>query len=153
MFPGIHQIVTLPTRKQKILDFISTDLYSFYLTPEITSSLGPDDPSKAKKSDHLIPIAKPRTTDNNSKAGAKKIITKRPMPKSAIDEFGRWIGTQEWNELSNELNVTQLTEKLINIVQSKVDEIFPLKTCRVPANNKPWFNNCLLYTSPSPRDS
>ena len=26
------------------------------------------------------------------------------------------------------------------IVQSRVDETFPLKTCKVPTKNKPWFN-------------
>lgn len=76
------------------MDFISSDLYKFYFPPEITNPLGPDDPSKAKPSDHMIPIARPRSTDNISGNGGKKVVFKRPMPQSAIDAFGRWVSIQ-----------------------------------------------------------
>lgn len=147
LYPGIHQINFKPTRKGKILDFISTDLYKFYQTPEILNPHEPDDPSKAKKSDHMIPIARPKSVENISSQNNKKVIVKRPMPQSAIDSFGRWVGLQSWVELSNETTADKITDKFINIVQSKIDEMFPLKTCKVPKNNKPWFTHKLRTLS------
>ena len=54
LYPGLHQIVKSPTRKNKILDFICTDLYSFYQVPEVVNPLEADDNKKAKPSDHSI---------------------------------------------------------------------------------------------------
>ena len=96
LYPGIHQINTKPTRKNKILDFISTDLHSFYQLPFITNPLGPDNSSKAKPSDHKIPIARPKSSFTECKG--KKEITKRPMTESGIAAFGRWVGSQSWEE-------------------------------------------------------
>ena len=106
LYPGIHQINCKPTRKGKILDFIATDLHQYYLLPEITNPLGPDNPLKAKASDHKIPIAKPKTDENKSTNDGKKLVIKRPMPQSAIDAFGRWVGTQSWEELLESCGLT-----------------------------------------------
>ena len=63
------------------------------------------------------------------------------MTQSCLDAFGRWVGTHDWNELDNHLNVNQLTDNFFVTVQSKVDEIFPIKTSKIPIKNKPWFDH------------
>ena len=61
-------MVKSPTRKDKILDFFSTDLYHLYQLPIITQPLQPDDPSKAKASDHSIPVIIPKSSNNEIKS-------------------------------------------------------------------------------------
>ena len=57
--PKFRQIVTLPTRKDKILSVIITDLSSHYDTPTILAPVDPDIPGVGKHSDHSTPFAKP----------------------------------------------------------------------------------------------
>ena len=109
--------------------------------------LGPDDPSKSKQSDHMIPLAKPRNGGNISSQNKYKIVTKKPMPQSAIDAFGRWISTQSWDELGEQLSADQLTNKFTNILQGKIDEYFPLKQSKILINSKPWFTHKLRTLS------
>ena len=59
-------MVKSPTRKDRILDFFSTDFYNLYQIPTISKPLQPDDPTKAKASDHSIPVIKPKTSNNES---------------------------------------------------------------------------------------
>ena len=93
-------------------------------------------------------IARPRSTSHKAKAtDNKKLITKRPMPESGISAFGRWVGTHSWDELSEDLDANKLTDKFFDVVHAKVDSIFPLKTARIPINNKPWFNHKLRELS------
>ena len=51
--PAFRQIVNLPTRKDKILDIIVTDLHSFYEEPEIIHPDEVDDGAPDFSSDHL----------------------------------------------------------------------------------------------------
>ena len=145
LYPGIHQIVTEATRKHKILDFLSTDLHSLYQVPIITDSLGPDDPTKAKPSDHKIPIATPKCTNLEEKG--KITITKRPMTESNLSTFGNWIASQTWEEMETVSNIDQLSNMFLSKIQTKIDELFPTVTTRVPKNNKPWFNHKLRELS------
>ena len=138
LYPGLHQIVKAPTRKNKILDFICTDLYKLYQVPEILDPLEADDPNKAKPSDHSIPLARPRTNNNQTKG--KRIITKRPMPESKLMEFGSWISTKNWDDIKQHEAIDDTVNKFTKTVQDQIDELFPTKTMKISINSKPWFD-------------
>ena len=59
--PKFQQIVRKPTRGNKILSVIVTDLHQFYKDPEILPPINPDIIGKGKPSDHSTPFAEPIT--------------------------------------------------------------------------------------------
>ena len=131
--------------KNKILDFISTDLFEYYNVPIIIKPLQPYNPMKAKPSDHSIPLAKPKSTHENKKE--KKTFVKRPMLDLNLSLFGKWDSTQPWEELETNSDINQMVEDFTNKIQNKVDDLFPQKTFTVPVNSKPWFNHELKELS------
>ena len=50
--PSFAQIVSKPTRKDKVLSVIITDLRRFYVEPKIVAPIPVDDPKKGVPSDH-----------------------------------------------------------------------------------------------------
>ena len=53
----LKQIVDRPTLNGSILDFLITNMSSFYVTPTIFPPIMPDNPQLAKPSDHSVPIS------------------------------------------------------------------------------------------------
>ena len=69
-----------------------------------------DDSSKAKASDHLIPVIIPKTSDFET--SHKRTVIKRPMPDSSMREFGRWAATESWEEIIKGENINKMFNKL-----------------------------------------
>ena len=94
----MSQIVTLPTRGNKILDVIITNLGNLYSTPVIHPPVPPDQPTH-EPSDHSVPVAYPLS--NQSQQCSKEYFIKkhRPLNDSGIREFGQWITHQSWDNL------------------------------------------------------
>ena len=57
----LKQIVSLPTRKNKILDICITNMSKYYNTPSIVSPVEPDDLNNGVPSDHSVPFCVPHT--------------------------------------------------------------------------------------------
>ena len=57
----LKQTVNKFTRQDKIIDILIMNLSKFYNSPIVAPPLNPDDPSKAKPSDHSVPVAIPHT--------------------------------------------------------------------------------------------
>ena len=57
----LRQVVDKCTRQGAILDIINMNLISYYNSLFIAPPLQPDDPSKAKPSDHSVPVCTPHT--------------------------------------------------------------------------------------------
>jgi hypothetical protein len=54
--PAFRQIVLKPTRKDKVLSVIITDLHRYYQEPIILPPLKPDKLGIGKPSDHSVPV-------------------------------------------------------------------------------------------------
>ena len=57
--PTFRQIVIKPTRGDKILDVLVTDLHTYYQEPFIQPPIKPDNPNEGKPSDQKAPVANP----------------------------------------------------------------------------------------------
>ena len=66
--------------------------FSFYKTPVIVPPLQPDDPSKAKASDHSIPVCAPHTDRYKPASRNYRVFKYRPLPESSVSKFGDWMG-------------------------------------------------------------
>ena len=99
--PSLRQIVLKPTRGQKILDVIVTNLGPFYQEPCIIPAILPDNSGHGAPSDHYgvcaTPISPHEVTINRTK------ITKlvRPIPDSLITNFDTLLVNKDFQFLHN----------------------------------------------------
>ena len=89
--PNFRQVVTTPTRKDKILDPIITTLGKFYQGPVCLPPLDNDPDKSGAPSDHMIVLMKPIDSISNNPARKLKIVKYRPLTESGIRNMGDWI--------------------------------------------------------------
>ncbi|XP_063880642.1 uncharacterized protein LOC135111371 isoform X2 [Scylla paramamosain] len=77
----LTQVVDFPTHQQAILDLILTDLGQQYSPPKLLPPMG--------RSTHLSILWTPTATTS----------TRRPIPDSAMREFGQWVTQHPWTEV------------------------------------------------------
>ena len=125
--PSLRQIVLKPTRKNKTLTIVITDLHRFYQEPIIVAPVPVDQGVVGVPSDHngvlVIPL-------NNLSSTSKSTIVKtvRPIKQSALDNLGKQIVLEEWKFLLPELSPTSLVQLFQDHCGNLVDTHFPLKT-------------------------
>ena len=138
--PRLKQIVTKYTYRRKILDIILTNMSHLYAVPEIVPAVPPDNPHVGVASDHSTVVATPLTQDSVGRLRDFVTRTYRPLPQSGILEFGQWICSEDWLGITEQVNPTQQVEEFQNIVNTKLDAIFPQKTVKInPTLDKPFF--------------
>ena len=90
----LRQVVNRSTRLGAILDIIIMNCSGYYKTPVIVPPLQPDDPSKAKASDHSVPVCVPHTDRYKPASRNYRVLKYRPLPESSVSKFGDWIVKQ-----------------------------------------------------------
>ena len=90
----LKQINSLSSRQGAILDILIMNLSKFYNSPLIAPPLLPDDPTKAKPSDHSVPIAYPHTDRHNPPARSYTYHTYRPLPNSRLEKFSQLLAVE-----------------------------------------------------------
>ena len=140
--PKLKQIVTLPTRKDKILSVILTNLGQFYCEPVIHPPVSPDLPGYAP-SDHSVPVAYPLSNVNPVCHNNFNVRMRRPLPESGIQIFGKWITNEGWEQISSEPSPTEQAKCIEEIFMKKLDEIFPQKSVQLSLSALPFFTSDL----------
>ena len=138
--PRLRQIVTKYTHGRKILDVIMTNMSPLYGIPEIVPAVPPDNPQVGVASDHSTVVATPLTQDSVGRSRDYVTRTYRPLPQSGISEFGQWICTEDWRNIADMENTTQQVQEFENIVNKKLELIFPKKSVKInPTLDKPFY--------------
>ena len=88
--PSFRQIVLKPTRKNKTLTVVITDLHRFFQEPIIIPPVPVDVGATGVPSDHQGVLVLP-LNNNPTTAKQKKLITVRPIKESDLDRFGQTI--------------------------------------------------------------
>ena len=141
--PNMRQCVTKATRKGKILLIIITDLHPYYQAVMIVPPLLPDKEGQGKPSDHSTPIIKVTRNQNDSKRSSYSIKTVRPLKTSDINLFGCWIGKESFKDVMDKETPDEKVAMLKEIMNRKVDEIFPTKEVKVFYRDKEFMNDRL----------
>ena len=79
---------------------------TYFKTPVITPPLQPDDPTKAKPSDHSVPVCIPHTDRYRPPSRNYRVVKYRPLPESCLRDFGEWIEAEEWDCIKDEMSPT-----------------------------------------------
>ena len=127
---GLRQIVGLPTRGSAILDKIFTDINSCS-QPDILAPLG--------TADHNTVL----WSTSGSLEPSRQTRSVRPLTDSSIREFGRWICSQNWEDIFDIADIDVAAEKLQKKLRDAYEEHFPETSYRCKTNEPPWMTKRL----------
>ena len=140
--PSFRQIVLKPTRKDKTLTIVITDLHRLFQEPFIIPPVPVDRGAAGVPSDHLGVLVLP--VNSSAPAGkTKRSITVRPIKQSALDSFGKQIVLEDWSFMDPESSSTTLVECFQEHCTSLVEYHFPLKTVQISSYDQPFFTDRL----------
>ena len=143
----LRQVVDLPTRKGVILDIILINIPQFYNAPIIVPPVPCDNPADGVPSDHSVPVCVPHSDRNNPPVRRFKTVTYRPLPDSAVRQFGSWITSESFSQIKDDLPPSLHAKSLESILLANLDKYCPQKTMRVGPQDKPWMNSELKVIS------
>ena len=138
--PRLKQLVTKFTCNGKILDVLLSNLHEFYSVPEIVPPVPADNPLQGKPSDHSVPVARPHSSTGVNRANEYRIKISRPMPDSGIRKFGMWIIDEQRDCIVPGSKPADQAVALQQMLEIKMDEIFPKKTVKLSNKDKCWAN-------------
>ena len=115
-----------------MLDLILTNIENHYCAPSCLAPLG--------KSDHTCILWKPniKTTVNNVRR-----LTVRPFYPTRICNFGRWITSQNWEEVKTCTTTQEKIDAFYGLLDVAIDNYFPTKVVKIHNTDKPWITQHL----------
>ena len=134
------QIVQEWTRMDppSILDPIIMTLSKCYQEPVCMDPLDSDSDQNGTKSDHRLVIARPISAINNKAIRRIRKVEVRPFPQSGMDLFKDWLMDQSWQQVYDAQSAHSKAQIFQEILITKLDEIFPLKTRNISSDDQPW---------------
>ena len=135
---NFKQIVLQPTRKDKTLTVVITDLHLLYQEPRIVPPVPVDQGVHGVPSDHngvlLIPI-----NNFSRKTSTKKKTSIRPIKESSLQLFGQTFVQESWDFLLPDSSPTKLVEQFQSHSSDLVDQFFPWETVTFSSFDQPFF--------------
>ena len=128
------------THDDKCLDILITNLHNLYQPPDIVEACQPDDPTKAKPSDHLVPVAYPISGESGAVTRHYQVMKTRPLCESGVREFGSWLTHHDWKDLDVSNHPDEKEQIFLNLLSSKINEIFPEKSVKLSNQDLPFIN-------------
>ncbi|XP_072039411.1 uncharacterized protein [Amphiura filiformis] len=122
------QVVDKPTRGDSILDKIVTNLSTFYNTPFVSAPIG--------TSDHRTVLWTPK--DHEIRSNSVHTRKVRPLKDSNLREFGRWITSHTWTEVTEAANTGDKTSAFYKTLNTAIQLHFPCRKVKLHVHDKPW---------------
>ena len=133
---ALKQCVTVPTRKEAILEIVLSDMSHLYHPPTTLPPLQADSDKNGADSDHNIVIFAPNSNSNHQVRRTKKTIKVRPLPDSKIYKFEHDMINCDWGPVVNTENVDEKVSQFHQILTSTLDKHFPEKTVKISSLHK-----------------
>ena len=126
-------------------------MHKNYTEPLIFPPVKPDNTSEnitsnAKPSDHSVPVSVPMTSSYQIKQEYRTRVF-RPFPESGIQQFGKWITSEDWTDMKSTTSLTETVSLFDEKIHMKVEECLPLKNVKAPITDKPWITKELSELS------
>ena len=143
--PSLKQVVQVPTRLNPdvTLDPIITTMRKFYQPPITKPPIDNAQDKEGKPSDHLVVLMYPINAQIGCPPRKNRLVTFRPLPQSGINNMGRWIQQQSWDQIYHCRDVNLKAEILQNMMKEKLDEFLPIKMIKISTDDKPCINQQL----------
>ena len=139
--PTLKQLVQGVTNKNndRLLDVIFTDSHDIMQQPVILPPMQVDTGKEGKDSDHKGVECLPRTTVAQTGGQVREKILVRRFPESKIVDFGFKLVDQDWADLKDSMDSTELVDTFVKISVKLVEDSFPQKEILVGPEDKPYF--------------
>ena len=114
----MRQLVTDVTRLDPpaMLDPIMSTLSLYYQEPVCLTPLDNDPDKNGCPSEHLIVVMRPINCIDNKSGRTYREIKVRPLPRSGLDKFRKWIQEEDWSKVMSATNVDEKAETLQSLV-------------------------------------
>ena len=122
-----YSAVDLDLDKNAIIDIIIMNVSGYYKSVVIAPPLQPDDPTRAKPSDHSVPVCIPHTDRYTPAARNYRVIKFRPLPESSVRRFGEWIVNENWDCLNDEMSSTEQSVMFEQLMSKQLNKFCPAK--------------------------
>ena len=139
--PRFGQIVTGHTHGVKTIDVIITSCPELYSVLELSAPVLPDNPARAKPSDHKVPVARPLAVTGVAAVNTYEERVCRPLPESGRRDFMKWVHSDIWGTMADEDDPTKLFAEFQKLVQEKVDFLLLEKRIRITKKDKEFITN------------
>ena len=137
-FPDLVNVVATPTRGNRILDVIVTNLHQSYDKAVILPPIQPDVVGNGVPSDHSVAIARPNV-DKGSRTGfsRKEVRTRRVVLTSSLALLGMFLATFDWSGLYSLPGVDSKLLYMNEVLFAAQDHFCPLETFTVRLGKHP----------------
>ena len=136
MLPRFGQIVTGYTHGVKTIDVIITSCPELYSVPKLSAPVLPDNPLRAKPSDHKVPVARPLAATGVAAVNTYEERVCRPLPEFGRPDFMKWAHSDVWGTMSDKDDPTKLFAEFQKLFQEKVNFLLPEKRIRITKKDK-----------------
>ncbi|XP_071477419.1 uncharacterized protein [Diadema antillarum] len=125
---NFRQVVDKPTRGERILDKIVTNVHARYNDPHILAPLG--------RSDHSSVWWTSREPTPPSNSSQTRMT--RPMKDSSIRAFGQWISNHDWEEINTDDSVSEQCANFYATLHTAIEKHFPMRRVKLHPTDKDW---------------
>ena len=130
-FPLIKKLQTGPTRGNRTLDLIYTDIN--ITSVDLTVPLETED---GVPSDHRTIVATGKLTERM--ANVTSYFYVQPITKKGRDMFQRLLASTDWNSIITGKTCSESAQVLADILNQYTNECFPKKKCKIRSKDPPW---------------
>ena len=127
---NLTQVVGFPTHEQATLDLIMTDLNQQYQPPLPLPPIG--------RSPHTSILWRPAPTTSLPRSAVTRHY--RPLPDSAMRNFGQWITRHNWSEVTGADDVHTKWTNYVDTTTQAFHRFFPIKSVDVHPKDAPWMS-------------
>jgi hypothetical protein len=122
--------VIFPTRGERTLDLILTNLGTYYDIPQRFPPFG--------LSDHCTVAINPK--QRAKEHSTSTLVTTRDKKPSSKQAFGRYLSAVDWSALTSLQDTHDKYSYFINAVRIGLDTICPTKKVKIHRNDTPWMS-------------
>ena len=126
---NLKQIVTVPTRGDKVLDKVLTNMNSLYSTLEVLNPLG--------KADHSVVICNPLPAYKTPAPKSEPVLV-RSSGKNQRAFFADGLIKADWRPLYAMSTCEQQLDYLHSTITTLLDSFMPFRTTRKCPTDRPW---------------
>ena len=134
-FPDLLNVVASPTRGNKILDFVVTNLHEWYDKAVILPPIQPDVAGRGAASDHSVPIVRPnKDSANRTGFSRTEARTRRVVLASSLALLGMFLATFDWQAMHSLPGVDAKLDHVNSVLFSAQEYYCPVESFKVKVN-------------------
>ena len=131
----LHMHNTKPTHGNKNIDVLVSDFVHLFseseIVPNVPTDIPDGQPGGGKTSDHPIVVCTPRMEIGSKPSRQVAVKKTRRVDSRKMKKLADWIQHESWEKVFDGKDSSEMAEKLIELVEEKMEEICPLEEIKI----------------------